>query len=93
MQLSKATVIEEMTAEDKFKKTKPNQICHFPGGAVDKNPPANAEDTESCRVTKPVNPKYWACTAEPGSCNCQPAAATTEVQAPRACAPREEPRP
>ena len=50
----------------------------FPGGAVVKNPPANAgdnagvwalvrEDPTCCGETKPVCHNYWACALEPGS--------------------------
>ena len=50
----------------------------FPGGAVVKNPPANAGDAvralvredPTCRgVTKAVHHNYWACTLEPVSHN------------------------
>ena len=50
----------------------------FPGGAVVKNPPANAGDTgralvredPTCRgATKPVRHNYWACALEPVSHN------------------------
>ena len=49
----------------------------FPGGAVVKNPPANAGDVGSSiredptchRATKPVHHKYWACALEPASHN------------------------
>ena len=48
----------------------------FPGGAVVKNPPANAGDMgqalvredPTCRgVTKPMHHNYWACALEPMS--------------------------
>ena len=50
----------------------------FSGGAVDKNPSANAGDTawipgpgrsHMCRATKLVSPSYWAGALEPTSCN------------------------
>ena len=48
----------------------------FPGGAVVKNPPANAGDTGSSlgrshmpQATKPVHHNYWACSLEPASHN------------------------
>ena len=72
----------------------------FPGGAVVKNPPANAGDTGSspvwedpaCRgATKPVHHNYWACALEPASHNFwSPRSTTTEACAPRACAPQQE---
>ena len=43
------------------------------------NPPANSgemaltlvqEDSICLGATKPMRPNYWACTLEPGSCNC-----------------------
>ena len=50
----------------------------FPGGAVVKNPPANAGDMvralvredPTCRgATKPMHHNYWACALEPASHN------------------------
>ena len=50
----------------------------FPGGTVDKNPPANAGDMGSILVwedspchwaTKPMCHNYWAHILEPASCN------------------------
>ena len=50
----------------------------FPGGAVVKNPPANAGDTGRSLVredptchgaTRPVHHNYWACTLEPTCLN------------------------
>ena len=72
----------------------------FPGGTVDKNPPANAgdtgqslvqEDSACCRATKPVRHNYWhACSGA-----CEPLlmsrwATTTEGRMPEACAPQQE---
>ena len=51
----------------------------FPGGAVDKNPPANArdmgsipvqEDSTYCEITKLVHHNCWDHTLEPLSLNC-----------------------
>ena len=48
----------------------------FPGGAVVKNPPANAgdtvraldqEDPTCCGATKPMHHNYWACALGPAS--------------------------
>ena len=65
----------------------------FPGGAVIKNPPANAgntvrsliqEDPTCHGATKPVCHNYWACAL-------QPASHSYWARAPRARAPQEEP--
>ena len=72
------------------KASKTYKILEFPGGAVVKNPPANAGDTGSspglaCHgATKPVRHNYWVCVLEPTS-------HTTEARAPRARAPQEKP--
>ena len=50
----------------------------FPGGAVDRGPPASAgdmgfipgpEDSTSFRATKPMRFNYWACAREPECSN------------------------
>ena len=61
---------------------------YFPGGTVDKNPPANAGDTGS--IPSPVRPGM-----PQGNSGCapqlfSPRVATTEVCAPRPCAPQLE---
>ena len=65
---------------------------HFPGGAVVKNPPANAgtrvralaREDPTCRgATKPMHHNYWACALEPVSHNYW-------ACAPRAHAPQQE---
>ena len=73
-------------------KVKKQKHGDFPGGAVVKNPPADARDTvlalvredPTCRgAAKPVRHNYWACALEPW-------ATTTEASAPRARAPQQE---
>ena len=66
----------------------------FPGGAVVKNPPANAGDTVSSPgpgrshvrgATKPVRHNYWACALEPASHNywaCVPRARAPQQEKP-----------
>ena len=63
-------------------------IPDFPGGTVDKNPPANArdilslvwEDSTFHGATEPMHHNYWS-----------PHAATTETHVPRDCVPQEKP--
>ena len=73
----------------------------FPGGAVVKNPPADAGDTGSSppwsrkiphamEQLSPVHHNYWACALEPASHNVSPRATTTEACVPRARAPQQE---
>ena len=56
-------VIEENQWSNIKKKKKKNRNKDFPGGTVDKNPPANAEDTSSTLGPGRflVHHNYWAC--------------------------------
>ena len=74
------------------------QIQDFPGGAVDKNPPANAGDTASIPGPgKPPHPTCYGAT-KPVCHNYRvrllqllsPRAAINEARAPTACAPQQE---
>ena len=68
-----------------------NPSLGFPGGAVVKNPPANAGDTgSSSGATKPVQHNYWACALEPTSHNYWARVPQLLKPVPRACAPQQE---
>ena len=80
--------IGEINRGTQEQKQENNLTVDFPGGTVGKNPPANAGDTGLIpglrRFHMPQN-NY-----APPLQLLRPHAATTEAQAPRACAPQQE---